>query len=580
MEKAILQAEKIVADVEKLGTLLSRELQKDEAYKSLFERINYYIKEFRKLRYQFNSYKLKIPFIGHFSSGKSSLINSFLGYDLLDVDIKPETDKPYEIFYSSEPVEEIEKIKVGRKGEIEVVKVGWHFDVLKNHANIVLVDLPGVAAEIMDSSGEDKEKIERIIRSHNLITRHYLLGAEFYIVVVDVSRGSLGKDLIEFIKVKENVPFAILLHKADKVPSNKRDEIKNHILKEISPLKPCLIEYTSVNDVSGLKKVIELADRLYPNIKTAIFRERFTYFLEEIADKIDGIRDSLNIDIDFLEDVLEEVENEVKETQKRLEAILNKKEEAIKRLIRREKINSEGFFNDEERIEFWAKHVDDYEKDVSDFSNRLMDRLIKNIETQIDSMQSEMESLLGNLEDRLGRISEKAMEASDNIRKIKKIETIKDVGKIKKMIDALKKIDVLKKIKLIAYLLDKLEKLLKLSKISSIFSNPITWIFSWGLNRFVGWYAESKIKEANEKILYDIKNSLDELLYEIEGIFEEIRSSMNISEELENKRKELDAVRRNRDKIKKFSDKFDSTVNSLKEVIASINSVEIGDRLC
>ena len=566
MKEAILQAEKVIAEVEKLGILLSKELQGKEAYDSLFGRVNFYIEEFRKLRKEFENYKLRIPFIGHFSSGKSSLINSFLGYDLLDVDIKPETDKPYEIFYSPDPVERVEKVEVGKRGEIEVLKVGYHFDVLKNYPNIVLVDLPGLAAEIMNFSSEDKEKIERIIKSHNLITRHYLFNANFYVLVVDVSKGSLGKDLIEFVKIKENVPFVVLLHKADKIPFDKRNEIKNHILKELSPLKPCLVEFTSINDINGLRRTIELADRLYSSIKVSVFRERLVYLLEEILDKVDGIKYSLNVDVDFIESVLEEIESEVRLTQERLKRIIDKRENAIKSLIEGEKRNSEKFFNDEARIKFWAKHIDNYEKDVSDFVSRLLDRLTRSIKNQISSMQSDIEMLFERFEGRLRVISGRIEETSDRIRKVKAVTKVIDIAKI------------MKKIALITKLLSKLEKLLKLSKIFKM--NPITWILDW----IVGWavekYAEKKIKEANEEILYKLKDSLDEVLQEVEEIFLEIRNSIDLNEELEEKRKELEAVRKNRDKIKKFSGKVDSILDSLKIAIESMNKVEKGDSVC
>ncbi len=41
--------------------------------------------------------KIIIPFVGAFSSGKSSLINALLGEDILSTDIAPETVLPVEL---------------------------------------------------------------------------------------------------------------------------------------------------------------------------------------------------------------------------------------------------------------------------------------------------------------------------------------------------------------------------------------------------------------------------------------------------------------------------------------------------
>ncbi|TXJ44357.1 hypothetical protein EPJ70_09015 [Brachyspira aalborgi] len=45
---------------------------------------------------------LKVPIVGDFSSGKSSLLNKFMGKDILEVNIKPETAVPAELYYSEE----------------------------------------------------------------------------------------------------------------------------------------------------------------------------------------------------------------------------------------------------------------------------------------------------------------------------------------------------------------------------------------------------------------------------------------------------------------------------------------------
>ena len=44
---------------------------------------------------------IKVPFVGDFNAGKSSLINSMLGADILPTNILPETAVSYELYYSA-----------------------------------------------------------------------------------------------------------------------------------------------------------------------------------------------------------------------------------------------------------------------------------------------------------------------------------------------------------------------------------------------------------------------------------------------------------------------------------------------
>ena len=45
---------------------------------------------------------IKIPFVGDFSSGKSSLLNAYIGSDLLPTNILPETAVAYELYYAED----------------------------------------------------------------------------------------------------------------------------------------------------------------------------------------------------------------------------------------------------------------------------------------------------------------------------------------------------------------------------------------------------------------------------------------------------------------------------------------------
>ena len=63
---------------------------------------------------QHDSY-IKVPFVGDFSAGKSSLINSYMGVDLLPTDVAPQTAVSYELYYSKD-----EKLDVYHNGNLKL----------------------------------------------------------------------------------------------------------------------------------------------------------------------------------------------------------------------------------------------------------------------------------------------------------------------------------------------------------------------------------------------------------------------------------------------------------------------------
>lgn len=62
---------------------------------------------------------IKIPFVGEFNASKSSLLNAYMGVDLLPTNITPETAVSYELYYST-----TEKLDV------------WHYENLKESVTL------------------------------------------------------------------------------------------------------------------------------------------------------------------------------------------------------------------------------------------------------------------------------------------------------------------------------------------------------------------------------------------------------------------------------------------------------------
>lgn len=98
------------------------------------ECLNDKVKELTELATSIENQELLVPVIGGFSSGKSSLINSFLGSNVLGVAITPQTAIATELRYSSE--EKIEAIKDDES--IDVFKINELEKVEEKAQNMII----------------------------------------------------------------------------------------------------------------------------------------------------------------------------------------------------------------------------------------------------------------------------------------------------------------------------------------------------------------------------------------------------------------------------------------------------------
>lgn len=163
--------------------------------------------------------KICTPIIGKFSSGKSALVNTLLGYSrrILKEDITPETAVPAEILYNeNESVRlyhkdgEHEDIEVDEYRGIELdamqitrVKLGLKNSFLEEIPDVMIVDMPGF------ESGSEV---------HNKAIDDYLPQSLAYIVAFPaddlIIRSSVGNILKEL--VLNEMPICIAITKYDK----------------------------------------------------------------------------------------------------------------------------------------------------------------------------------------------------------------------------------------------------------------------------------------------------------------------------------------------------------------------------
>lgn len=174
---------------------------------------------------------VKIPVVGDFSAGKSTLLNhSIIGRKILPTDINPTTAVSYELWFADQEklevwkdgklndtvnVSEIENLQVGPG---DIVKVFLNNEKIKrlNDNGIVVVDMPGIGSGI---------------EAHNNAILNYLKEGTFFIIAVDVEQGTLCSSTIAFINEIKNygLSAAVLVTKSDKKTLEEAEKVKTDI---------------------------------------------------------------------------------------------------------------------------------------------------------------------------------------------------------------------------------------------------------------------------------------------------------------------------------------------------------------
>ncbi|HCY74187.1 MAG TPA: hypothetical protein DHU75_09065 [Rikenellaceae bacterium] len=177
---------------------------------------------------------VKVPFVGDFNAGKSSLINSFLGIELLPTNILPETAVSYELYYSEHERLEVldggcvkETTPLSKISELNLtptnlVKVYINNQKVKalNDRHIVIVDMPGI------DSG---------VEAHNNAILNYVQDGTCFMLVTDVEGGTLRTTTLNFIdEVKKyGSDVYIVISKCDK-KNNEEVAIVKKTVSEIA----------------------------------------------------------------------------------------------------------------------------------------------------------------------------------------------------------------------------------------------------------------------------------------------------------------------------------------------------------
>ena len=231
----------------------------EEAQKELEVKTEQFMDDLQECQY------VKVPLVGVFSAGKSSLLNVFSRKPgMLPIDTMPETAIAYELYYGeNEYVEQFrdgEKIDKKNLADIkslntkpgDIAKVYCNSQRIKDlqDKGIILVDMPGIGSGI-----------ER----HDSAIFNYINERTAFVLVVDAEQGTLRKSTLSFMQeLKQyNLGFAVLIAKIDKKTEKAVNEIKDYIKYQTDKLGNTTYISTvcAVNeDVTGLINYLDTID--------------------------------------------------------------------------------------------------------------------------------------------------------------------------------------------------------------------------------------------------------------------------------------------------------------------------------
>lgn len=210
-----------------------------------------------------DSQYIKVPLVGVFSAGKSSLLNVFTQKPgMLPVDSMPETAVAYELYYATNECVELyrngnkvdtkplQDIKMLKTEPGDIAKVYCTSETVKSlqEKGIILVDMPGIGSGI-----------ER----HDAAIFNYIKEGTAFVLIVDAEQGSLRGSTLAFMhELSQYGMFpAVLVSKIDKKPEDDVKDIVEYIRYQMTKLgnnNPFISTVCAVNnDLSGLNNFLD-----------------------------------------------------------------------------------------------------------------------------------------------------------------------------------------------------------------------------------------------------------------------------------------------------------------------------------
>ncbi|WP_213909800.1 dynamin family protein [Stutzerimonas nitrititolerans] len=281
------------------------------------------VDELGQLKEDVRRTELLIPVIGAFSAGKSSLINAFLGDNVLGVGLTPETELATELRYSSDPhllalrpdgsserldVSALSTLK-SRADEFTHVQLYLDNPQLKVFPSLVLVDMPGFGSSLAN---------------HNKAIAYYLPRGVHFIVVTSVEDGNITQSMLRQLDDMQTYgrDFTFLLNKV-----NLRSDEQVQAVAELvdDQIRSNFVASRSVITVGldGDLRLKEVLTHLQPEqILRQVFEDRLKDLTHSLLSQINLALTSLKKDQAENQNALSELAKGIRQIERKRDDVL------------------------------------------------------------------------------------------------------------------------------------------------------------------------------------------------------------------------------------------------------------------
>ena len=267
--------------------------------------------------------ELIVPVVGGFSAGKSTLLNSFLGNEILPTAVTPETALATELRYSdsnyieavtaSGAVERHQLADFARLKDnaqnFKNLRVYLNNENLKAIQPLVLVDMPGFDAPI---------------ENHNQAILNYLERGVFFVFLTSIEDGnitlSMKREIDNLQQIGKGFAFCI-----SKTNLRAPDDVKA-VQQKIAEQLEDDFDYTgqiALLDMDGGNNLNNILTAVNPD---ELFK---LLFIDELRENYTGLIQSINVKISTFKSDRKEIEETLSALQNSLQGIEAKKQSAI-----------------------------------------------------------------------------------------------------------------------------------------------------------------------------------------------------------------------------------------------------------
>lgn len=523
--------------------------------------------EVNKLQTEIEKFKIKIPLVGGFNAGKSSLINKFLGEKILAEEITPETAIASEIKYGPTmivahgmdgttkkyPINEIKNLNAK---EFKYIEIFLDNEKLKNLGeDVVIVDMPGFDSRIED---------------HNKAILQYLDNGVAFVLVMDCEDGCLKSSLLTFLYELSSyqLNFGVVVNKVDKKIPSEIDSIVETVKKTVVPIHSnAYIETCSIfNDdtVHKFETIIKSFDK--EEIFKKYFQEGLLNICSRIISGLNILVKNSDVDVDDINKKINNIETKILE----LDKSVKREEVIITNKLHTE--TKENILNDirlclSNNSSVLASAILEGEYAFTSKLNELLRPVLINATS--NNLEPLFNGLIGNISEQMNDLTEIAQEIQGKIS-----DGVSAINGIKKSLDVIKDNEDL---------FNKLEKYYKIATggLAIMTSVVAPWleliiVFLPDILKLFGVisgnskHEKMKIKVENEII----PQVVDKLRPEVEKSLEVIKNDFmkELIGDIENKKMDLEnslnqAIKMKEMKTEEFDNKIEQIKNDIEQLI-------------